>query len=67
MSNDNKINLKGIFLGDPVLDSSKQMLTYANTLYGMGLIMEQERAEVDIIMQKAVAEIKNKNCPKAFD
>jgi len=27
-----KINLKGILLGDPVLDSTKQFLTYANTL-----------------------------------
>lgn len=33
----------------------------------MGLIMEYERAEVDTIMQKAVNEINNKNCPKAFN
>jgi len=64
--NDKKINLKGILLGDPVLDSKKQFLTYASTLYGMGLIMEYERIEIEIIMKKAVKEIENKNCPQAF-
>jgi len=32
VKDDKKINLKGILLGDPVLDSTKQFLTYANTL-----------------------------------
>jgi len=60
------INLKAVMVGDPVMDWSLQMPTYADTLYGMGLIMADERNHIKEIYKKAVP-LLSTNCRKAFN
>lgn len=59
-----KINLKGVAVGDPILNSKYQFPTYADTLKGMGLIMDDEHANIKSIMENAVKNLDN--CPVAF-
>jgi len=62
-----KINIKGILLGDPILDPKAQLPTYANTLYGMGLIMDYERDEIEEIMNKAAKKYDEGKWTEAFN
>lgn len=44
------INLVGVSVGDPVMNSYAQWPTYGSTLYGMGLINIPQRTLIDGIM-----------------
>lgn len=59
-----KINLKGVAVGDPILNAKYQFPTYANTLKGMGLVMDDEYENIKNIMDNAVKNLDN--CPVAF-
>jgi vitellogenic carboxypeptidase-like protein len=60
-----KINFAGLAVGDPCINWGKQMLTYADTLYGMGVLMIDEREDLRARMISSVAQLDN--CPVAFD
>jgi len=60
-----KINIKGVAVGDPIINWKHQMPTYANTLYGMGVIMKEQHKQVEGIMEAAVAAL-DTNCTEAF-
>eukprot|EP00656_Telonema_subtile_P025294 TRINITY_DN2737_c0_g1_i3.p1 TRINITY_DN2737_c0_g1~~TRINITY_DN2737_c0_g1_i3.p1 ORF type:complete len:474 (+),score=94.15 TRINITY_DN2737_c0_g1_i3:99-1520(+) len=66
-SDEDKINFKGLAVGDPAIDWEAQMPTYANTLYGMGVLMLDEREQLAKTMQASVALLKTGDCPRAFD
>ena len=64
------INFVGIAVGDPILNWAAQMPTYGSTLYGMGLLMLDEKAIIDGVMATAVEAVRagpNYNCTAAFD
>jgi len=60
-----KVNLRGLSVGDPVMDWGYQMPTYPATLYGMGVIMEHEREELAAIFANATRFL-GKDCRAAF-
>jgi vitellogenic carboxypeptidase-like protein len=60
-----RINFRSLLVGDPAIDWTVQMPTYADTLYGMGVIMLDERAELAAVMADSVANLAN--CSVAFD
>jgi len=60
-----QVNLKGISVGDPVLNARVQWPTYADTLYSMGLLMKSERDKIADIMEKGVR-LMDENCYDAF-
>lgn len=60
-----KVNIKGISVGDPVLDARVQWPTYATTLHAMGLIMGDERDQLDAVLKKGV-DMLSKSCYSAF-
>eukprot|EP01059_Diplonema_ambulator_P008992 TRINITY_DN1875_c1_g4_i1.p1 TRINITY_DN1875_c1_g4~~TRINITY_DN1875_c1_g4_i1.p1 ORF type:complete len:521 (+),score=189.22 TRINITY_DN1875_c1_g4_i1:44-1606(+) len=60
-----KINLKGVSVGDPIINNKYQWPTYGNTLYGMGVIMLDERQIIDNIMQNGINALET-NCTQAF-
>ena len=47
------VNLRGMAVGDPVMDNAYQYPTYANTLHAMGLVMEDERDQLAAIFANA--------------
>jgi len=51
---DPHINFKALAVGDPVMNGQQQWLTYPDTLYGMGVIMTDEREQLRGIVQKGV-------------
>lgn len=57
-------SFKGIAVGDPILNAKAQWPTYADTLYGMGVIMKDEREHIRSVMAKAVDNLDH--CPTAF-
>ena len=59
------IDFAALAVGDPCINWKYQMKTYANTLYGMGVIMLDEKAELESIMAKSVANLDN--CTAAFN
>eukprot|EP01012_Entosiphon_sulcatum_P010593 TRINITY_DN1622_c0_g1_i1.p1 TRINITY_DN1622_c0_g1~~TRINITY_DN1622_c0_g1_i1.p1 ORF type:complete len:521 (-),score=79.60 TRINITY_DN1622_c0_g1_i1:16-1578(-) len=61
---DPKINLVGVAVGDPVLNAAYQFPTYPSTLYGMGVIMEDEKQQLEQIFAQSVANLGH--CPTAF-
>ncbi|CAE8693982.1 unnamed protein product [Polarella glacialis] len=62
---DTRINIRGIAVGDPLIDNKYQYATYASTLYSMGLLLEDERAEVEAIMKNASA-LNDVDCLSSF-
>lgn len=52
------INFAGLAVGDPILNHKTQWLTYADTVYGMGLVMLDEREELRTIFNNGVDELK---------
>merc|ERR1712048_717002 len=60
-----QVNLRGISVGDPVLDARAQWPTYADTLYSMGVLMKDERNKIAGIMKKAVR-LMDSSCYDAF-
>ena len=60
-----RINFKSLLVGDPCINWKTQMLTYANTLYGMGVIMLKEREDLQAKMEASVKFL-DSSCPKAF-
>eukprot|EP00933_Yihiella_yeosuensis_P049679 TRINITY_DN4686_c0_g1_i1.p1 TRINITY_DN4686_c0_g1~~TRINITY_DN4686_c0_g1_i1.p1 ORF type:complete len:590 (+),score=94.94 TRINITY_DN4686_c0_g1_i1:69-1772(+) len=60
-----QINIKGIAVGDPAMDNKYQYPTYATTLYSMGLLLEDERATVETLMDKA-RDLNDVNCSQSF-
>jgi hypothetical protein len=61
----NKIDLRGLAVGDPLIDNKVQWPTYPNTLYGMGVIMLEERKKLEGIFAKGIAAL-GSNCSEAF-
>ena len=55
------INFAGLAVGDPCINWAVQMPTYPDTMYGMGVIMMDEREELRQIMNKSVSQL-NQNC-----
>jgi carboxypeptidase C (cathepsin A) len=47
------VNLRGMAVGDPVMDNAYQYPTYAATLHGMGVVMEDERDALAAIFYNA--------------
>jgi hypothetical protein len=66
------INFVGLAVGDPVLNAEYQWPTYADTLYGMGVVMLDEKAELTSIFSNGVSawkkwEAGDGNCTTAFN
>lgn len=59
-----KINFAGLAVGDPCINWGRQMLTYADTLYGMGVLMIDEREDLRARMASSASQLDN--CPVAF-
>jgi len=64
---DAKINFQGLAVGDPCINWEAQMPTYPHTLYGMGVLMADERADLAARMALSVKQLKAGNCPAAFN
>jgi vitellogenic carboxypeptidase-like protein len=47
------VNIRGMAVGDPVMDNAYQYPTYAATLHGMGVVMEDERDQLAAIFADA--------------
>lgn len=62
-----QINLQGISVGDPVMNSVVQWPTYADTLYGMGLVNLLQREQIRSIMNQGVQALQTGTCKQAFD
>lgn len=60
------INLQGVSVGDPVMNSNVQWPTYADTLYGMGLVNIAQREQIRSIMASGVQAL-SRSCKEAFD
>eukprot|EP00750_Incisomonas_marina_P003280 INCI13045.2.p2 GENE.INCI13045.2~~INCI13045.2.p2 ORF type:complete len:526 (-),score=95.10 INCI13045.2:1887-3239(-) len=52
------INFVGLAVGDPVMNGQYQWGTYANTLYGMGVVMLDEREELTTIFDNGIDALK---------
>lgn len=61
-----RINFESLLVGDPCINWKTQMLTYANTLYGMGVIMLDERVDLQARMEDSVKYL-DSSCPTAFN
>jgi hypothetical protein len=59
------IALKGVAVGDPIIDAKAQWGTYANTLYGMGVIMLEQRKILEDVFAKGMAAL-DTDCETAF-
>jgi vitellogenic carboxypeptidase-like protein len=60
-----RINFKSLAVGDPCIDWKAQMPTYPDTLYGMGVIMLDERADLAARFAESLKTI-DTDCPTAF-
>lgn len=67
LANDPKVNLVGLAVGDPVINWPYQMPTYPSTLYGMGLIMTDERANLQKIFSNSLDRLAKGDCQGCFD
>ena len=69
---DPDINFVKLAVGDPCINGKYQWATYADTLYGMGVLMKDEREQVRAIMARGIAKLEayeagKGNCRAAFD
>ena len=55
---DPDVNFKALAVGDPCINGQAQWLTYPDTLYGMGVIMQHEREQLRGIVAKSVDNLK---------
>ena len=62
-----RINFNALAIGDPCINWQRQMPTYADTMYGMGVIMVDEREELRAIMAESVKQMNTGDCPTAFN
>jgi len=62
---DIKIDLKAVMVGDPMMNAYYQLPTYASTLHGMGVIMEDERDRLAKIMRESIR-VMPSNCTAGF-
>ena len=53
LANDPNVNLGGLAVGDPCIDWSVQIPTYADTFYGLGVVTKGEREQIRQVMQKS--------------
>lgn len=60
------VNIKGVSVGDPVLDMQAQWPSYPATLYSMGLVMQDERAYLEEILERGVNLVRAGDCWGAF-
>jgi len=72
LANDTSINLAGLAVGDPCIDWEVQMPTYADTLYGLGVLMSKERDKIRSVMDSSVAALRHwqaghATCRASFD
>jgi hypothetical protein len=63
-----RIPFEALAVGDPCINWERQMPTYPDTMYGMGVLMVDEREELRGIMATAVEQMQqgSDNCPAAF-
>ena len=61
------VNLRGISVGDPVMNSIVQWPTYADTLYGMGLVNIAQREHIRSVMAQGVQAMLTQGCKQGFD
>ena len=61
-----QITLRGLAVGDPAINWERQMPTYADMMYGMGVLMVDEREELRAVMAKSVEQMSKGDCPAAF-
>ena len=69
---DQAVNFQGLAVGDPCIHAGYQWPTYPDTLYGMGVIMQDERAKLRQVLRTAVDNLDawqhgNGTCRDAFD
>lgn len=64
-----RILFDALAVGDPCINWERQMPTYPDTMYGMGVLMVDEREELRAVMAKSVEQIQQglDNCPAAFN
>ena len=58
LAQDPAINFVKLAVGDPCINAQYQWGTYADTLYGMGVLMKDEREQVRTIMNRGIAKLK---------
>jgi len=63
---DDVFNLTAILVGDPALNPIYQWPTHAPMLHGMGLVMRQEKEELDLTFSRAIQHALQGNCSAAF-
>merc|ERR1711991_741751 len=61
------INLKGVSVGDPVMNQVHQWPTYADTLYGMGLVSIAQREKIRSVLAQGVTAMVTDSCKAGFD
>ena len=66
---DTQIPFDALAVGDPCINWEYQMPTYPDTMYGMGVIMIDERKELQQIMTESISQLKlgPKYCTAAFN
>jgi carboxypeptidase C (cathepsin A) len=66
---DTQIPFDALAVGDPCINWEAQMPTYPETMYGMGVIMMDEREELRQIMEESISQLKQgpKYCTAAFN
>jgi vitellogenic carboxypeptidase-like protein len=57
LAKDPDINFVKLAVGDPCINGKYQWGTYADTLYGMGVLMKDEREQIRAIMDRGVAKL----------
>ena len=58
LAKDPEINFVKLAVGDPCINAQYQWGTYADTLYGMGVLMKDEREQVRTIMNRGIDKLK---------
>ena len=72
LADDPNINLKGLAVGDPCIDWTVQMPTYADGLYGLGVLNLDQRDKITKIMDSSVSALEayqrgEGTCRASFD
>jgi vitellogenic carboxypeptidase-like protein len=59
LAKDPAINFVKLAVGDPCINAQYQWGTYADTLYGMGVVMKDEREQIRTIMNTGIEKLKS--------
>ena len=59
LAKDPAINFVKLAVGDPCINAQYQWGTYADTLYGMGVVMKDEREQIRTIMNRGIDKLKS--------